>query len=122
MTRRGSCVLIFILALVAVGLLVSIPVWLLQRNPPIVQEPPWDSPQTRALAVRACFDCHSNETVWPWYSKVAPMSWLIQRDVNQGRRSLDFSEWDRPRRQEGGGARTVERGSMPPSYYVWLHP
>ena len=110
------------LLLLFLALLQLVPYGRDHTNPPVGAEPQWDSPQTRALAVRACFDCHSNETVWPWYSKVAPMSWLIQRDVNQGRRSLDFSEWDRPRRQEGGGARTVERGSMPPSYYVWLHP
>jgi hypothetical protein len=41
-------------------------------NPPVQSEPKWDSPQTRALAVRACYDCHSNETTWPWYTNVAP--------------------------------------------------
>jgi mono/diheme cytochrome c family protein len=46
-------------------------------NPPVLQEPAWDSQQTRQLAQRACFDCHSNETVWPWYGTVAPVSWLI---------------------------------------------
>ena len=45
-------------------------------NPPVAQEPSWDSTETRALAERACFDCHSNETVWPWYSNIAPVSWL----------------------------------------------
>ncbi|MBI5081140.1 MAG: heme-binding domain-containing protein [Chloroflexi bacterium] len=54
-----------------------VPVWLLKTNPPVTAEPKWDSEQTRALAKRACFDCHSNETVWPWYSNVAPVSWLI---------------------------------------------
>jgi hypothetical protein len=46
-------------------------------NPPVVKEAPWDSPRTRELAVGACFDCHSNETVWPWYSNIAPGSWLL---------------------------------------------
>src|SRR5687768_3027163 len=55
-------------------------------NPPVRQEPAWDRPQTRALVARACFDCHSNETTWPWYSHIAPVSWLIQRDVVEGRR------------------------------------
>ena len=64
-------------------------------NPPVAAEPLWDSPQTRDLAVRACFDCHSNETEWPWYSNVAPISWLVQRDVEEGREELNFSEWDR---------------------------
>src|SRR5574340_945670 len=54
-------------------------------NPPVTGEPRWDSPQTRALAARACFDCHSNETKWRWYSNIAPISWLIQRDVDSGR-------------------------------------
>ena len=46
-------------------------------NPPVVTEPQWDSPRTRELFTRACADCHSNETVWPWYSNLAPMSWLV---------------------------------------------
>lgn len=90
-------------------------------NPPVVGEPAWDSPHTRELAVRACFDCHSNETVWPWYSNIAPMSWLLQRDVNQGRDELNFSEWDRE--QDGDdAAETVEDGSMPPRRYLLAHP
>ena len=48
---------------------------------------------TRALAKQACFDCHSNETEWPAYSRVAPVSWLIQHDVSEGRAVLNFSEW-----------------------------
>jgi hypothetical protein len=50
-------------------------------NPPVQQEPPWNLAETRVLTERACFDCHSNETRWPWYSNVAPVSWLVQRDV-----------------------------------------
>ena len=53
-------------------------------NPPVGAEPSWDSPETRALARQACFDCHSNETEWPAYSTVAPVSWLIQHDVSEG--------------------------------------
>ena len=63
-------------------------------NPPIVKEPDWDQPRTRELAVRACFDCHSNETHWPWYSHVAPVSWLLQWDIDEGRGVVDFSESD----------------------------
>src|SRR5450759_4213368 len=115
MTRRGSCVLIFILELVAVGLLVSIPVWLLQRNPPIVQEPPWDSPQTRALAVRACFDCHSNQTVWPWYDRIPPASWLAVFDTVRGRNRLNgcgrAPYRTQPARKREGCGRTMARRS-----------
>ncbi len=86
-------------------------------NPPVVAEPAWDSPTTRQLAVRACFDCHSNETVWPWYSNVAPLSWFIQSEVDEGREELNYSEWNRP--QEGDeSAETVREGSMPPTMYA----
>jgi Haem-binding domain len=50
-------------------------------------------PQVESALRRACYDCHSNETRWPWYSRVAPVSWLIARDVERGRRELNFSEW-----------------------------
>jgi hypothetical protein len=90
-------------------------------NPPVAAEPAWDSAQTRALAVRACFDCHSNQSTWPWYSNVAPVSWLVQRDVSSGRGTLHFSEWNRP--QDGAGDLTdaVLGKSMPPWFYVLLH-
>jgi len=52
-------------------------------NPPVVREPNWDSPQTRDLAKRACFDCHSNETVWPTYAKIAPISWIVSNHVSE---------------------------------------
>jgi hypothetical protein len=91
-------------------------------NPPGRVEPPWDAPATRALAGRACYDCHSHDTVWPWYSHVAPMSWLAQRDVDEGRRKLNFSEWDRPQKEAHESAKTVRKGEMPPWFYVALHP
>ena len=86
-------------------------------NPPVVAEPAWDSTETRELAVRACFDCRSNETVWPWYSNIAPMSWVLQRDVDEGREHLNFSDWQRE--QEGEeAAETVDEGTMPPGNYL----
>ncbi len=88
-------------------------------NPPVLREPAWDGPQTRGLSVRACFDCHSNQTVWPWYSNLAPVSWLVQRDVQVGRRKVNFSEWDRHQEEAGESAKTVQDGSMPPWYYPW---
>ena len=90
-------------------------------NPAVVAEPAWDSPQTRELAVRACFDCHSNETIWPWYSNVAPISWLTQRHVDEGREELNFSEWQLE--QEGEeAAETVRERSMPTRDYLLTHP
>src|SRR5687767_15246669 len=81
-----------------------------RANPPIVREPSWDSPLTRDLAKRACFDCHSNETQWPVYSSLAPVSWLIRHDVEEGRAMLNFSEWQRPQ-EEAAEARSEEHTS-----------
>jgi len=91
-------------------------------NPPATAEPQWDSPHTRDLAVRACYDCHSNQTAWPWYSNIAPISWLIQHDVVEGRSRLNFTDWNAPQREADNAARIVQRGEMPQSYYVMLHP
>jgi hypothetical protein len=97
---------------------------LLQNNPPVSAEPNWDSAQTRALAERACFNCHSNETVWPIYGRIAPISWLVTFDALAGRSALNFSEWDSSR--EGGrireSAEVVAEGEMPPGQYLLLHP
>ena len=89
---------IFKWVLLAAVLIQLIPFGRTHLNPPQTKEPSWNSPDTRALFRRACFDCHSNQTVWPWYSHVAPVSWLLQRDVNGGRSHLNFTEWDRPQR------------------------
>jgi cytochrome c551/c552 len=91
-------------------------------NPPVRMEPQWDSPQTRELAKRACFDCHSNETVWPWYSSVAPMSWLVQSDVDEARGMMNFSEWDRPQKKADEAAEQIQKGEMPLWFYVPPHP
>jgi len=91
-------------------------------NPPVSAEPAWDSPATRELAKRACFDCHSNETAWPWYSHVAPVSWLVQRDVDEGRSKLNFSEWNRPQDEADEAAEQVREGEMPMWIYLPTHP
>jgi len=90
-------------------------------NPPVLQEPNWDSSQTRELTQRACFDCHSNEVVWPWYSNVAPVSWWVQHDVEEGRQRLNFSDWSRVR-EPGEIPETVREGEMPPSQFLITHP
>jgi len=90
-------------------------------NPSGGVEPAWPSPRVRELAVRACFDCHSNESRWPWYSHVAPMSWLVQRDVDQGRRHLNFSAWDRPQKNAKEAAEELQSGEMPPWFFLPLH-
>lgn len=91
-------------------------------NPPVLAEPEWDSPVTADLVDRACFDCHSNETRWPWYSNVAPVSWLVYRDVVEGREELNFSEMGREDNEVEKAAETVEDGEMPPFRYEINHP
>jgi mono/diheme cytochrome c family protein len=111
------------IGLVGVFLVIQfIPYGRAHDNPPVLAEPAWDSPATRELAQRACFDCHSNETNWPWYTNIAPVSWLATHDVEEGRRALNFSEWG----TSGGGhtdeaSEVVREGEMPPVYYGWLH-
>jgi mono/diheme cytochrome c family protein len=90
-------------------------------NPPVVQEPQWDSPDTRALAATTCFNCHSNETVWPWYSSIAPVSWLVGHDVAEGRGKMNFSEWQLPQEDAHEAAEVVAEGEMPPAYYTIMH-
>ncbi len=89
-------------------------------NPPVIQEPQWDSPKTRELVQKACFDCHSNETVWLWYSNVAPVSWLVQRDVDEGREKLNFSDWGRAREKDEI-IEVIQEGEMPMPIYLIMH-
>ena len=91
-------------------------------NPPVSGEPSFSQPGAKELAVRACYDCHSNQTRWPWYSNIAPASWLIQRDVDQGRRVLNFSEWNRRQEEAAESAEAIAGGEMPPRQYLPLHP
>jgi hypothetical protein len=91
-------------------------------NPPVSGEPAWDSPVTRATAVTACFDCHSNETAWPWYSKIAPLSWRLQKHVDEGREKLNFSEWGTGEQETEEIVKVVEEGEMPPWDYLLMHP
>jgi len=106
-----------------VGVLVviqAVPYGRSHDNPPVVAEPAWDSPATRDLAVRACYECHSNETVWPWYTNVAPVSWLATRDVEEGRRELNFSQWGSSQEVDDV-VHTIREGEMPPVYFEWMH-
>lgn len=127
-SKRTVTLIGLIIAIPVVGfiLIQLIPVWALQTNPPVVAEPNWDSPDTRALAKRACFDCHSNETVWPLYSRIAPVSWLVTFDTIRARREMNFSEWGTARGEEGElseeVAEVIEEGEMPPSNYLMMHP
>jgi hypothetical protein len=103
------------------GVMQLIPYGRAHTNPPVVAEPAWDSPRTRELAKRACFDCHSNETRWPWYAHVAPFSWVMQRHVDIGRSVMNFSEWTRPYELAEQAGSEVIRTEMPPRGYRMLH-
>lgn len=97
----------------------------LATNPPVLQEPQWDSEYTQLLVERACYDCHSNETYWPWYAQISPISIMIQEDVAEGREVLNFSEWDESCctvEQIEAMAETVGKDQMPLPYYLVFHP
>lgn len=111
-------------ALLGLFLLIQlVPYGRAHANPAVLAEPAWDKPETRALFMRACADCHSHETAWPWYSNVAPVSWLVQRDVDEGRHNFNISEWGVAENKDADeAAELVERGEMPLAVYLPLHP
>ncbi len=90
-------------------------------NPPIEQDTPWPSADGRAIARISCYSCHSNETEWPAYSYVAPMSWLVRRDVDRGRLKLNFSEWPQDEDDIEEAIEMVEDRAMPPTQYTLIH-
>jgi hypothetical protein len=92
-----------------------------RTNPTVTREVAWDSVETRALAQRACFDCHSNETVWPWYSYVAPISLRVAAHVEEGREHLNFSAWDQPNEDFEEIEKVINQGGMPLSDYLLMH-
>ena len=112
------------LALVSAALLVLqiIPYGRDHTNPDTVAEPAWDSPRTRELAARACFDCHSYRTRWPWYSHVAPFSWVVQRNVDNARTIMNFSDWSRSWELSAQAVSSVLGREMPPRTYLLMHP
>jgi len=96
------------------------------ENPPVTAEPAWDGPRTEDLVRAACYDCHSNETRWPWYARIAPASWLLTRDVEEGREVMNFSEWSFSPEEAALVAVAIEEvvrdGEMPPRQYRLVHP
>jgi hypothetical protein len=111
-----------ILALVLFVLIQFVPFGKTYTNPPVVSEPKWNNPQTRQMAKEHCFQCHSNETIWPWYSKIAPASWLIAADVIGGRGQFNFSDWNNRPGELGEIIEVINSGEMPPIQYWIFHP
>ncbi len=113
-----------ILGIIAALILIQfIPVT--KTNPAVTAD--FDGPaDVKAAFQKSCYDCHSNETVWPWYSHVAPVSWLVASDVNEGRHHFNFSDWGtysdlkKAKIAEGVGE-MVSEGDMPPSTYLIMH-
>jgi len=123
MSKFIKIILIVFGLVVVLGFLIQlVPYGRDHANPPVVAEPQWDTPRTRELFMQACGDCHSNETIWPWYSNVAPVSWLVQHDVNEGRQNLNISEWGTRRFEAHEAAEVVQRNQMPPAQYFPTHP
>ena len=96
-----------------------------RTNPPVIGEIQMPD-QVHAIIMRSCYDCHSNQTRWPWYSHVAPVSWLVIGDVNDGRAHMNFSEWDSYDTQKQAKLRKeipeeIEKGDMPPFRYLIIH-
>jgi hypothetical protein len=96
-----------------------------KSNPPARLDAGLD-PTIKPLLKRVCYNCHSNETVWPWYSYVAPVSWLVSSDVREGRQHVNFSEWGNYSTQVQGHKKyqigqEVAQKAMPPWYYSTMH-
>lgn len=91
------------------------------ENPEVINMIEWDNPQTKEAFYNACADCHSNETTWPWYSNVAPISWLVQSDVEEGRKHFNISDAKKMRHADDAH-KEVAAGEMPLAIYTPLHP
>lgn len=97
-------------------------------NPPVESDLS-APPEVKQSLRQACYDCHSSQTRWPWYTEIAPLSWFAYHDVSEGRRRLNFSSWGSYTDDPGTAAvkleqisRFVASGDMAPWYYRWLHP
>ncbi len=88
-------------------------------NPPVVSDAPWPDAASEQIARTSCYSCHSNETDWPIYSYVAPMSWMVRYDVERGRDKFNFSDWD-PHDAEDA-IEMIQSGRMPLDRYLLIH-
>lgn len=114
---------IILVLLVALVIIQFIPVD--RSNPPVEAEIPAPS-EVMTVLRSACYDCHSNETTWPWYSSIAPISWLVAHDVHAGRQELNFSTWNRYSTKQQveklkESLEEIEEGEMPPWFYLAVH-
>ena len=87
------------------------------NNPPVRTAARFASPTANEIVANSCNDCHSNLTKWPWYTNVAPASWLVQNDVDGGRKVMNLSDWNRAQPELGEVVEAIKSGSMPPLKY-----
>jgi hypothetical protein len=118
LTNTGLLTVIFAATLGTIVAIQAIPYGRAHSNPPITGEPEWATPRTRELMVRACFGCHSNEVEYPAYASVAPISWVVEAHVAEGREKVNYSEFDSRQRGADETIEVIQEGSMPPSYYT----
>jgi hypothetical protein len=113
---------VFILVLLVAIQLIGVD----STNPSIDSDIP-TSTEVKSVLRRACYDCHSNETTWPWYSRIAPISWFLAWDVREGRAELNFSTWSQYNTQQQvkklkESWEQIAEDEMPPWFYLLLHP
>lgn len=108
------------IVLLVVWLVSSVGSSWMHSNPPATHTVQWDTPKTKELFSKVCADCHSNETKWPWYSHIAPVSFVINHHVNEGREHFNVS--DNTLKEAHEAAEEYEEGKMPESGYLQFHP
>ena len=109
------------------GIIIAIQFIPVDRSNPPVEGDLMEATELKTVFKKSCYDCHSNETIWPWYSYVAPVSWLVADDVHKGRKHLNFSNWQNIEVRKVAKAKEeiwemVSEGEMPLGKYVLLHP
>ena len=120
-----------VLGVIAVLLLIQL-IQPSRANPPVVVSRSLEShmavpPEVQSVLKRACYDCHSSSTVWPWYSHVAPVSWYVAHDVNVARSHVNFQDWEAQENPKEGlehlglTCKLMREGKMPPSDYGMMH-
>jgi hypothetical protein len=103
-----------------------------RTNPPVITSRALQAhvdvpPEVLSVLKRSCYDCHSNSSVWPWYSNIAPVSWYVIRDVNVGRSHVNFQDWEAQINEQEGKehlglvCKLVREGKMPPADYRTMH-
>lgn len=117
---RTSTKLLYII----LGVIIIVNFIPVDRNNPLVKKDIQTPANVKAILKKACYDCHSNETVWPLYSYIAPSSWLVSGDVANGRKHLNFSEWNDSKSDKALEEiwEEIEENKMPLKIYTYLHP